>query len=102
MANDELLKQGIDFTNNGNLEQAVLILNNFVKVNPLSEDGWLWLGRCRTVPQEKRHCFNQVISINPNSVEAYQELLKLETATSTLTQTNPVVQAASKPELTWT
>ncbi len=101
MANDELLKQGIDFTNNGNLEQAVLILNNFVKVNPLSEDGWLWLGRCRTVPQEKRHCFNQVISINPNSVEAYQELLKLETATSTLTQTNPVVPAASKPALTW-
>jgi len=33
-------------------------------------------------------------------VEAYQELLKLETATSALTQTNPAVPIAGKPALT--
>jgi len=89
MTNDELLKQGIDLIHNGHLEQASLILTNVVKQNPLSEEGWLWLGRCLTSPQEKRYCFNQVLSINPNSVDAYRELLKLEASTNPLPASSP-------------
>jgi len=82
MTNEELLQKGIDLARNGDLQKASNTLAEVVKADPLSEEGWLWLGRCRTISQEKRQCFNKVISINPNNAEANQELLSLEMASS--------------------
>src|SRR5688572_10545862 len=78
MSNDDLLQQGIDLAKRGNTEQASILFAKVVKANPESEQAWLWLGRCRTVPKEKRYCFNKVLSINPDHEDARRELADLE------------------------
>jgi len=113
MTNEELLQKGIDLAKQEDFQQASNALAKVVKADPLSEEGWLWLGRCRTNLQEKRQCFNQVVSINPNNDEAKQELLKLEAMSSnpdssTLPDeraesgfTSAVLPATSRQPLTW-
>ena len=78
MGNNELLQQGIELAKKGNLEQASILFAQIVKVDPGSEQAWLWLGRCRQAPKEKKLCFNKVLSINPNNEDAQRELANLE------------------------
>jgi tetratricopeptide (TPR) repeat protein len=78
MTNNELLQQGIDLAKRGSIEQASILFAQVVKVDPKSELGWLWLGRCRIVLREKRDCFNKVLSINPNNEDAQRELTALD------------------------
>lgn len=92
MINDELLQQGIDLAKNGDLHKASRVLAEIVKTNPLSEEGWLWLGYCRTVPKEKKYCLNKVLTINPNNADALRELSKLES--SIVKQLQPSAQSA--------
>lgn len=82
MTNKKLLHRGINLAGKGDLQNASNTLAEVVRADPLSEEGWLWLGRCQTIPQEKRRCFNRVISINPNNADAKQELLKLDAVSS--------------------
>ncbi len=82
MTNDNLLQHGIVLAKQGDFQHASIVLAKVVKDDPLSEQGWLWLGRCRTVPREKIYCFGKVVSINPNNAEANQELLKLKAESS--------------------
>jgi tetratricopeptide (TPR) repeat protein len=69
-----LMQRGMELAIHGDLDQASIIFARFVRENPASEQGWLWLGRCRSVPQEKQHCFDRILAINPNNVEARREL----------------------------
>ena len=78
MGNNELLQQGIELAKKGNLEQASILFAQIVKADPGSEQAWLWLGRCRQAPKEKKLCFNKVLSINPNNEDARRELANLE------------------------
>ena len=63
MTNNELLQQGIDLAKGGEIEQASILLAKMVTIDPNSELGWLWLGRCRSAVGEKIDCFNKVLSI---------------------------------------
>lgn len=76
--NDELLQKGIELATIGNIEQASILLAQVVKTDPASEQGWLWLGRCRVSPEEKRYCFRMVTSINPGNKDAQYELSTLD------------------------
>ena len=78
MVNNELLLQGIELVKKGNIEQASMLFVQIVKADPGSEQGWLWLGRCRQSPKEKRYCFNKVLFINPNNEDVQRELANLE------------------------
>ena len=78
MINNELLQQAIDLAQKGDHERASSLFVQVIKADPKSELAWLWLGRCRTIPREKRSCFNKVLSINPNNEEAQRELAALE------------------------
>lgn len=89
--NDELLQRGIDLVTKGDLGQASIILAQVVKADPKSEQGWLWLGRSRVAPNEKRYCFKMALSINPSSKDAQYELSGLDTPVK------PVATAASIP-----
>src|SRR5215218_8454643 len=99
MINNELLQQGIDLITRGDHEKASVLLAQVVKENPESEQGWLWLGRCRTSPNEKRHCFNRVLSINPNNKDAQYELTSLAELEKVRLQSthSPTSAPASEP-----
>ena len=78
MTNNELLQQGIDLAKSGNIAQASILFAKIVTIDPKSELGWLWLGRCQTIFGEKIDCFNKVLSINPHNEEAEGELAALK------------------------
>lgn len=77
MNNNELIQQGIELAKRGNIEEASIIFMQIVKADPASEEAWLWLGRCRNIPEEKRYCFNKVLSINQGNEEAQFALASL-------------------------
>jgi len=70
----DLLQAGIAAVKAGNLAKANAYLAQVVRDDPCSEQGWLWLGRCRATAEERAYCFNQVLAINPVNLEARDEL----------------------------
>ena len=74
MQNDDMLQAGIAAAKAGDLARANSLLAQVVRADPRSEEGWLWLGRSRTSPEQRAFCFNQVLAINPANLEARQEL----------------------------
>ncbi len=74
MPTTDLLQAGIAAARAGDMASASTLLGQFIKENPNSEQGWLWLGRCRTSPQERAYCFNRVLTINPINMEAHKAL----------------------------
>lgn len=92
MINNELLQQGIELAQKGNLNHASTLFAQVIKADPNSEQGWLWLGRCRIVPKEKRACFDKVLSINPHNEEAQAELAVLEVLPETFTASSATAE----------
>ena len=74
---EELLNAGIESAKNGDKAKAARLLAESVKLNPNSEQAWLWLGGCLTTPKEKEYCFKRVLTINPANAQAKKQLEKL-------------------------
>jgi hypothetical protein len=77
MSIQELLQDGIEASQVGDIQRAAMLFARVVCANPSSELGWLWLGRCCVPLHEKEFCFKSVLSINPNNLDAKNELEKL-------------------------
>jgi pimeloyl-ACP methyl ester carboxylesterase len=80
MTSEELLKAGIASARAGDFEKASKLLTQVVQTIPNSELGWLWLGKCRTVAEQKTYCFRRVLAINPQNQEARCQIELLERA----------------------
>ena len=74
MTTEELLRAGIAAAKANDTASASKLLIQVVKADPNSELGWLWLGYCRTVPEQREYCFRQVLSINPQNAEARRQI----------------------------
>jgi len=74
MSDKDNLTLGIQAAKNGDTGKAKDYLANVVRENPRSEEGWLWLGRCLQDQEQCKHCFERVLQLNPQNVEAQQEL----------------------------
>ncbi len=74
MQGSDELKHGIELAKKGQWEHAGAILAQAVMDDPSSEDGWLWLGRCRSEPAQKEYCFRRVLDLNPSNAAARKEL----------------------------
>ena len=61
MTSEELLKAGIASARAGDLEKASKLLTQVVQTIPNSELGWLWLGKCRTIAEQKTYCFRVLV-----------------------------------------
>lgn len=48
-----------------------------VKADPSSEQGWFLLGMCCSAPDQREYCFRRVLALNPNNLEAKQQLARL-------------------------
>ena len=74
MTTEELLRAGIDAAKARDPVTASKLLIQVVQSDPNSEQGWLWLGHCRTAPKEREYCFRRVLAINPQHIEARRQL----------------------------
>lgn len=89
MDNRELLQIGIQAAKEGDFEKASVTLARVVRDDPASEEGWLWLGKSRTVESQKNYCFRQVLQINPQNMEAKALLGEPVSVASTENTSNP-------------
>lgn len=74
---EDNLVLGIEAAKKGNLEKAKSYLVLAVKEKPKSEEGWLWLGRCLTDKEQRRYCYEKVLRLNPQHLDAQNELDRL-------------------------
>jgi len=103
MAYDKNLRDGIAAVKAGDLERAQSLLNQVVRANPNSEEGWLWLGQCVGTPARRAFCLQKVLAINPNNAEARRLLQESPSTKSALPETLvpktalPFVEASTRP-----
>lgn len=62
---DSLLEQGIAASKAGDMARARRLFIAALRIDPRSEQGWLWLGGTLTDPDERRACLEKVLAINP-------------------------------------
>lgn len=74
---NDLLQQGIQAHKSGDRETARRVFITAVKQYPNSEQAWGWMFNVCNTEQERVHCLNQVLRINPSNEKAKQLLDKL-------------------------
>ena len=74
MTIEELLRAGITAAKANDIAKASKLLVQVVQAEPNSELGWLWLGFCRNVSEQREFCFRQVLAINPKNLEASRQI----------------------------
>lgn len=73
------LQQAIALIQSGDEQGGQKLLVEVVLAEPRNEAAWFWLAA--VAPQEKRvYCLEQVLSINPNNIQAQQFLAQLKVA----------------------
>jgi hypothetical protein len=76
---DELLQKAIGLVQMGDKNGAIAILRELVTKDPKNENAWLWLAACFDKPENKIHCLQNVLKINPDNQKAMQALKSLTT-----------------------
>ena len=83
------IQTGIEYFKSGNKIGARQIFLEILKREPNNEIAWLWLAACVEKLEQKRDCFNKVLSINPNNPNAQKALAELEFQLLSDTKTEP-------------
>jgi hypothetical protein len=97
MITEDFLARGISAANSGDRQTAINYLADFIRQNPLSEEAWLWMGKCRESKQEKEDCFKRVLQINPLHLEARKLLDELQDPDWVKNLTEPPAQETTSP-----
>jgi len=71
---DDLLQQGVNSYKSGDKETARRLFISATKQTPDNEQAWGWLYNVCTTNQERIHCLNQVLRINPKNEKAKEML----------------------------
>lgn len=77
MSNEDTFKAGIAAAKSGDLVRAAALFAEVVQVDPLSEQGWSWLGMSVTARDRREYCFRRVLALNPNNTQARMQLESL-------------------------
>ena len=101
MNSEDLLARGISAAKSGDREAAINFLADHIRQDPLSEEAWLWMGKCRESRQEKMDCYQRVLTINPGNAEAKLALDQLDVPGQLTNRFDflPSEDGASIPEL---
>lgn len=86
-----MLEDAIVLIKAGEIEKARPLLIEFLKQNLNNEDGWLWMTRCVTKPEQIRYCFEKVLKINPQNPYAIKGLERLNNPTPSPSVPTPKV-----------
>ncbi|NTW03479.1 MAG: hypothetical protein HGA19_19755, partial [Oscillochloris sp.] len=74
---DELLRTGVAALKAGDRSQAMSLLARAVRVNPRSEQAWLFLAGAVSDIAQRRNCLERVLSLNPQNEAALRGLRSL-------------------------
>jgi hypothetical protein len=74
---EDLLQQGIAAYKSGKRNQARKIFITVLKQSPDSERAWGWMNNVCNTDQERIHCLEQMVRINPKNEKAQQRLNQL-------------------------
>lgn len=91
---DTLLAEGRDALLAGDKARAQDLLQTAVRLDPRSEEAWMWLSGVFTAPDDMAECLQRVLEINPHNEQA-QEGLRWLAAEHGLVIASP--QAALEP-----
>lgn len=91
----EKLSYATQLIKSGNKQAALPILKEIIQADPNNENAWLWLYSCVDRPEQKKHCLQQALKINPSNQNARQALDKLNGQVS-----NPIPTISPKPRQT--
>ncbi len=75
--NEDVLKQGIELIQSGNIPAGLRILAEIVKQDPQNDMAWTWLAACYTEKERKIYCLNRAVRINPHNSLALEGLTQL-------------------------
>lgn len=94
----DMVSEGIAAYEAGDVKQARQILSQVVKEDKTNEQAWLYLGRSLTDPEKRKQCFQMVLKLNPDNVEAKRELASAIGRMSAASEGDPgEVHTAAKP-----
>ena len=79
MSEQEYLQAGLSAFKSGERQKAASILSQLIKEYPKSERGWYLLGMCVSTSEQRQYCYQQVLKINPNNLDAKKQLALLST-----------------------
>jgi hypothetical protein len=99
MSTEELLRAGIAAAKANDSVGASNLLGQVVRADPNSELGWLWLGYCRDVPQQREFCFRKALSINPENVEAKRQIEILNHPVVSFRDSNPTTPLSNSSHI---
>ena len=74
MADDSLLREGIEAVRAGDRTRGRTLLSKVVLENPESEAAWWYLGLSVDDNQQRLYCFKKVLALNPNHNGARKRL----------------------------
>jgi len=72
------LEQAYAYIKAGDIEKAKRLLAQILKQNPRDENAWLWMSHCVVEIEQKRYCFERVLTINPQNQSAIEGLKRLD------------------------
>jgi hypothetical protein len=78
---EEGLLKGIALAKAGNVLEARHILGQFVRANPQSVRGWLWLAGVVETKKQQLYCLEQVLQLNPQDEVCRQILARVRSDT---------------------
>jgi hypothetical protein len=74
---DQLYQDGVAAIRAGNPNKARSLLEEVVRLDPVHEQGWLWLSAVVETDEDRITCLDNVLTINPFNEEAQRALTSL-------------------------
>lgn len=72
------LQQAITLIRSGDKQNGKRLLAEILKADPRNETAWLWMSSVLDNADQRRHCLEQVLALNPHNQLAQKGLAKLE------------------------
>jgi hypothetical protein len=88
----ERLAAAITAVRHGNKTDARRLIISVLKDDPHNELAWSWACEVAATPEERIHCLQQILAINPNHAAARRYLAQLQTSQSAVTPHPPVTE----------
>jgi hypothetical protein len=92
------LQQAIVYIKSGNRTAGQELLVRVIRSDPQNEMAWLWMTVTLDDPQQKKHCLQTVLQINPDNQMARRGLAQLEPSSGELPAAEGIVPHHLQPK----
>ncbi|HMP43410.1 MAG TPA: hypothetical protein PKA05_23760, partial [Roseiflexaceae bacterium] len=93
----QLITQGAEALRAGDRARAHDLLSQALRLDPQSEQAWLWLSGAVATDEQRRYCLQRVVALNPDNAAAVRGLAALGGATPPAPAATPARPASSQP-----